>query len=256
MLIEKGALIFKRDEIISFAKQFKEINERLEYFLYVFNEIKIIQEILKRKFFYNFVVKKIIEKNPNLNISSPHVTDYMGQDTVSRIDMNAFREWINNVRNEYLANFFGKLVESKAALKYDNFINLEEEIIRNMDNLRAIISIEINHIRELMRLKNDQKKSTTENSRNNLEQDKIKWNGTDSQLVYLFDLLFKNDLLSESEYHDEQYSLISKYFKSKSGQNLTEPMLKVSAKKVYDGTLNKKQIIQIDKIVDQTKNLK
>ena len=71
--------------------------------------------------------------------------------------------------------------------------------------------------------------------------------------MYLFDLLFKYDLLSASEYYDENYSLISKYFINKRGQNIESTKLQESKKKIEKDIINNKQAKQIENIIEKLK---
>lgn len=245
---------FEVEDILEYSKSINDKNDRLEYYLFLFKELKEIQKIIKSNFFYDYSVKSIIKRDPNFNNSTPNIVDYMNQYNLEELDLITIGDWINKLDNNYLKNLYSKFFEEKSNPTFKLIVKLESEQITKFDKLRLILSSKINLLREEMRIEQYKKNELVSQQKEIPKKEKIRWNGTENQLIYLFDLLFENDLLSESEYYDEEYSLITKYFKNKDGRELSESKLRISARKVAEGTMNKRQVNQIDKIIRDVKN--
>ncbi len=253
MELRKEIFDFSNEKILTYTQSLRNVNDRLEYLLFVFKEIKITQSILTKKIFYNYSLKLLYDSNKNFDLSTPHVIDYISKDIITNSDKEIFLKWISEIGSSFLQSTFSDLFSGTPHLSYKDLVVYEEGLLEKIDELRTIITSEIQYQRDLMRLQvgEDQVNKSTQHA--NYKEDKIKWNGTESQLVYLFDLLFKYDLLSASEYYDENYSLISKYFINKRGQNIESTKLQESKNKIEKDIINKKQAKQIENIIEKLK---
>lgn len=86
------------------------------------------------------------------------------------------------------------------------------------------------------------------------EIEKIQWNGTEAQIVYLFSLLVDNHLIATIQC-DEINSLISKHFKNKKGEDFKNTQLNQTKQNILNsksGKIKKPEIIE--SITNSVKN--
>jgi uncharacterized protein YdiU (UPF0061 family) len=85
---------------------------------------------------------------------------------------------------------------------------------------------------------------------------KIRWNGTETQIVYLFDVLYHEDFLEGSQF-DERYSLISKHFENKEGKPFKNKQLAQTSQNLFlnkkEGKAKPKRSQDLEKIIEDTK---
>jgi hypothetical protein len=85
--------------------------------------------------------------------------------------------------------------------------------------------------------------------------EKIKWNGSLLQLVYLFNRLLDENILDSLTFKSKKWLLISKIFLDKSGSNITPGILK-ETEAFLERKVEIKNDAKIDNIVDGTKEVK
>jgi len=84
-----------------------------------------------------------------------------------------------------------------------------------------------------------------------ISKSKIRWEGTETQLVYLFDELIKSGFLGQ-ETNSEKYKLISEHFLNKSGKEFKPKQLSVTFQNLTGKKPIKSEII--DEIINKTKS--
>jgi hypothetical protein len=122
----------------------------------------------------------------------------------------------------------GRLIEEK--IKYLKVVRLPQE---KMDHRLSVNSIA-------------HKEKSADKS--GAPREKLKWMGTEAQIINLFELLFKEDLITEAQYL-KRYSLISGHFVNKDGNPFKNKQLAQSAQNSRGA--KSKGMDQIEEIVDR-----
>ncbi len=155
--------------------------------------------------------------------------------------------------NEEDKAFYNGKLDSTSKVDFGNLcvqnvIVAEGRTIQKLSELKKLIGIDVNYLQEYSNSLPEESKLTITT---NIE--KIRWNGSERQLIYLFDLLFKEDLLSAQEYHDKRFSLISTHFKNKKGYDIKPKQLSTTASEMSKGKPNKKDAEKIESIINKIK---
>jgi hypothetical protein len=136
---------------------------------------------------------------------------------MSRYDWT--RESVFDFNRESVMEYCNRLPSIKEQLSYLNFVLLERknrppELDQNIGlkpTFEEFIENEIKYREKELsfgKLCPDKRKS------NPIENELIGWKGTESQIIYFFELLFSAGLIDQTQYHN-RFSLIENHFRNK-----------------------------------------
>ncbi len=160
---------------------------------------------------------------------------------MSRYDWT--RESVFDFNRESVIEYCNLLYSIKEQLSYLNFVLLERknrppELDQNIGLKPTFETFIENEIKYRERELSFGKLCSDKRMSNPIENELIGWKGTESQIIYFFELLFSAGLIDRAQYHN-RFSLIENHFKNKNGVQFNNLQLAIANQNILNNKKGK-----------------
>ncbi len=160
---------------------------------------------------------------------------------MSRYDWT--RESVFDFNRERVIEYCNRLPSPKEQLSYLNFVLLERknrppELDQNIGLKPTFEAFIENEIEYRERELSFGKLWPNKRMGNSIENELIGWKGTESQIIYFFELLFSAGLIDQTQYHN-RFSLIENHFRNKNGDQFNNLQLAIANQNMLNNKASK-----------------